>query len=99
MSITGTYEGRVNAPIGATPITLVLKEEGTLLTGAVLSRKGEEAPISDGQINGEEFSFSFEMNMALGKSTVQFRASVDGDDLNGFLTTPLGTVSVTAKRV
>jgi hypothetical protein len=99
MSITGTYEGRVNAPIGATPITLRLEENGDVLTGAVLSRKGEEAPISDGKINGNDFSFAFEMSMALGKSNVQIRGTVEGDDLNGFLTTPLGTVSVGAKRI
>jgi hypothetical protein len=99
MSISGTYEGKVNSPVGATPLTLVFEENGTVLTGSVISRQGEETPICEGEINGTDFSFSFDMKMGVSKTRVQLKGTINADDLNGFLTTPLGTVSVIAKRI
>jgi hypothetical protein len=99
MSVSGTYEGRVNAPIGATPINIVLNEQGEVLTGTVCSKKGEAESISNGEVHGNDISFTFRMKMPLGKTEVQIKATIEGDDFNGFLTTPLGTVSVTAGRV
>jgi outer membrane receptor protein involved in Fe transport len=52
-SLTGRWQGK----LGERDMTLDLVADGTTLTGTVLSPMGQ-IPISDGQINGNDLSFS-----------------------------------------
>jgi hypothetical protein len=98
MAIDGTYEAKANAPIGAMKMTLTLVTEGVALSGTVRAKQGE-TDIRDGVANGEEFSFTFDMNAPMGKSEAKVKGCVDGDEIKGFVTTPLGTVSLDGHRV
>ena len=97
MAIDGRYEAKVKAPIGAMEMVLVLATDGDVLTGTVSSKK-DTTELRNGVVNGNEFSFNFDMNAPMGRTEVSVRGSVEGDAINGFVTTPLGTVSLAGQR-
>ncbi|MCL2504618.1 MAG: hypothetical protein FWE94_08555 [Coriobacteriia bacterium] len=98
MAIDGAYEAKVKAPIGSTKMKLVLATSGEALTGTVASKKGE-TEIRNGVANGNEFTFDFDMSAPMGKTEVAVKGTVEGDEIKGFVTTPLGTVSMSGVRV
>jgi len=60
--LTGKWTGNVKTPDGTLfPLTYVFKVDGTNLTGAIQSPQGE-IPISDGKVNGSDFSFKVDFN-------------------------------------
>jgi hypothetical protein len=97
MAVDGTYNVLVKAPIGKTEMILNFKSDGSILTGTVQS-KNEETPLCEGVVQGDEFSFEFEMKAPMGKQKVSVKGSVEGDEICGFVTTPLGTVSMNGQR-
>lgn len=98
MAIEGTYEAKVKAPTGTIEMSFTLAVEGDELTGTVKSKK-EEGPFRNGVVDGDEFSFDFDMKAPLGKANATLKGKVEGDDVNGFLTTPLGTIGYSGQRV
>jgi hypothetical protein len=97
MAIDGTYEVKVKAPIGSMQMRLVMVTNGEVLTGTVSSKK-DETEIRNGVVSGNGFSFVFDMNAPMGKTEVSVKGSVEGDAITGFVTTPLGTVSMAGTR-
>jgi hypothetical protein len=57
--------------------TLTLKADGANLTGTMTGRGGEESPIENGRINGDEISFTRTSNF--GKMI--YTGKVDGSEL------------------
>ena len=98
MAIDGTYEAKVKAPIGAMAMKLELTTNGDVLTGTVASKK-DQTDIRNGVADGNDFTFVFDMNAPMGKTEVSVKGTVEGDEINGFVTTPLGTVSMAGVRV
>jgi hypothetical protein len=98
MAIDGSYTAKVKAPIGAMEMNLVLTTDGNALVGTVSSKK-DTTELRNGVVIGNEFSFNFDMNAPMGRTEVSVTGSVDGDTISGFLTTPLGTVSLSGQRV
>lgn len=77
-SLVANPNGRwVGTMGGGFEITLNLQAEGNSLTGTVLTQMGE-SPISDGKINGNEFSFT----VSLGDNTIPYKGRIDGDTLS-----------------
>jgi len=60
--LTGKWTGNVKGPDGADfPLTYLFKADGNKLTGSLQSPQGE-LPISEGKINGADFSFTLDFN-------------------------------------
>jgi hypothetical protein len=60
--LTGKWTGNVKGPDGNDfPLTYVFKVDGSNLTGSLQSPQGE-LPISEGKINGADFSFKLDFN-------------------------------------
>lgn len=59
--IDGKWKASMEGPDGKMEIVFVFKAEGNTLTGSVQSPMGE-LPISNGKIEGNQFSFDIDMN-------------------------------------
>ncbi|WP_321478255.1 hypothetical protein [uncultured Paludibaculum sp.] len=67
--------------------TLDLKQDGAKLTGVILLESGDEAPISDGTVDGAEFAFK----IPTGDGAFMVKGKVDGATVKGTYQTPNGT--------
>jgi len=60
--LSGKWTGKVAGPDGNTfDLNYTFKVEGQKLTGAITTPQGE-LPISEGKINGNDFSFKLDFN-------------------------------------
>ncbi len=75
--IDGRWEGTFSSPDGDMDLVFNFKADGQNLTGSVDSQMGE-MPISNGKINGDEFSFDVD---AMGEA-ITHKGKVDGDKIH-----------------
>jgi hypothetical protein len=72
--IDGKWKASMEGPDGKMEITFTFKVNGNVLTGTVGSPMGE-LPISNGKIDGKEFSFDIDM----GGNPMPHKGTIDGD--------------------
>jgi len=72
--IEGKWKTSMEGPDGKMEITFTFKADGNVLTGTVGSPMGD-LPISNGKINGNEFSFDIDM----GGNPMPHKGFLDGD--------------------
>jgi autotransporter translocation and assembly factor TamB len=97
--VTGKWVGQVTGRQGQTrEVTITLKAEGEKLTGTVSGRQGDN-PISDGQIKGDDISFTVTQSFQGSEVKVSYKGKVSGDEIK--FTRTIGDrppVEFTAKR-
>jgi hypothetical protein len=94
MAIDGTYNIITKTPIGDQKGTLVFKTDGNTLTGTM-----EGAEITEGIVNGDEFSFKSEIRTPMGsKMKVEVKGKVEGDNISGSSKTMFGNAPFTGTR-
>jgi hypothetical protein len=98
MALDGTYDIIAKTPKGNQEGKLVFKTDGSTLTGTSESG-GETVELMDGAANGNEFQFKVKQQTPMGKLTVTFTGTVDGDAISGKVKTPLGPMPFEGKRV
>ncbi len=76
--LTGKWVGSFKGPDGDTdiPLTYVFKAEGNTLTGTLTSQMGE-TPITEGKIDGTNFSFK----IAFGDMSIPNKGKFYGDSV------------------
>jgi hypothetical protein len=80
--LTGKWTGSVHAPDGNDyPLNYNLKVEGDKLTGTGDSQAGS-VPITDGKVNGSDFSFTIDVGGVAVKNTGKFYAAADSCGLD-----------------
>lgn len=72
--INGKWQTSIEGPNGKVEITYNLKVDGIVLTGFISSEMGNMA-ISNGKVDGKEFSFDIDFN----GNTMPFKGTEDGD--------------------
>ena len=89
--LTGKWSGSFKTPQGEFPVKYTFKVDGDKLTGSADSDQGS-LPISDGKINGNDFTFSLDFNGTAIKNTGKFYgdsvtidAEINGTALHGVL--------------
>jgi hypothetical protein len=96
---TGKWVAQVPGREGQTrEVTITLKAEGEKLTGTVSGRQGDN-PIADGQIKGDDVSFTVAQNFQGNEVKVSYKGKVSGDEIK--FTRTIGDrppVDFTAKR-
>jgi len=79
--VTGTWKGEVSTPDGNTfPLTYTFKQDGTKLTGTVLSPQGDELPLDKGKVEGDKISFSVKVDMN-GGTVFSSEGTINGDEI------------------
>jgi hypothetical protein len=79
-------------------MTITLKAEGEKLTGSISGRQGD-TPISDGQIKGDDLSFTVTQSRQGNEVKVNYKGKISGDEIK--FTRTVGDrppVEFTAKR-
>lgn len=98
MAADGTWQLTINTPLGAQQSTLTITVNGDSLSGTQGAASGDERPIEDGKITGDNLSWkaSITRPMAL---TLEFTATVQGDAMTGSVKLgPFGTQSFQGVR-
>ena len=62
-------------------ITYNFKADGANLTGTVSNPMGEDNPISEGKIDGDNISFVVKMEMMGNSMTMKYKGTVAGDEI------------------
>ena len=80
--VNGKWIAQLPAREGQTrETTFNLKAEGNKLTGTVSGRQGD-TPISDGQINGDEISFTVTANFRDNEVKLLYKGKVSGNEIH-----------------
>jgi hypothetical protein len=75
--VTGSWSTAMKTPDGQSfPLTFTFKQDGVALTGTVQGPQGDPIAISNGKIDGNNFSFTVSFNGI----TIHHDCTVIGDD-------------------
>ena len=106
--VTGTWEISWETQRGATTSTIVFAQEGLAFTGTAQMAMGgrgggagggtREIEITDGQIDGDKITFSLAMGRGERSMSFTFAGTVDGDTMEGTMSTMRGENPFTGKR-
>src|SRR5690349_3304452 len=96
-NIDGDWDVTVNSPMGAQKIRVTAKADGEALTGSLSGAMGS-TPVSNGTINGDDFSFEADITEPVALSIV-VAGTVTGDEIKGTVkTTGFGTFPMKGVR-
>ena len=98
--VSGTWKAAIETPNGPFETTFNFKADGEKLTGSTSNRFMQDAPISEGKIDGDNVSFVVAANFNGNEVKVNYKGKVGGDEIK--LTVEIagrdGTLEMTAKR-
>ena len=100
--VSGNWTYVVKNAQGTFQQTFVLKQQGTKVSGHILSPRGQKEEIQAGKVNGDEIEFTvLRQNPSGDKPTpVTYKGNVAGDEIKGYFLGPGGhRQEWTAKRV
>lgn len=106
--VTGTWEISWETQRGPATSTVVFAQEGLAFTGTAQMAMGgrgggaeggtREIEISDGKIEGSEITFSLAMARGERSMSFTFVGTVDGDTMEGTMSSPRGENPFTGKK-
>lgn len=82
MAADGKWELTINTPLGAQQSTLDIRASGDSLTGTQSAASGDEKPIEDGKVSGDQLSWKASITKPMAM-TLEFSATVQGDSMTG----------------
>lgn len=98
MAADGKWQLTINTPLGAQQSTLTISASGNTLAGTQSAATGDERPIEDGTVNGDQLSWKASINKPM-PMTLEFTATVQGDSIQGSVKLgPFGTQSFRGVR-
>ena len=93
MAADGKWQLTINTPLGAQQSILVISATGDSLSGTQSAATGDERPIEDGVIAGDNLSWKASINKPM-PMTLEFSATVQGNSMSGSVKLgPFGTQS------
>ncbi len=81
MAIDGTWNVRMDTPMGERTSTLEAKAQGAMLTG-MQSAEGNAGPIFDGSITGNAVAWKISITSPM-PMTLEFNGTLEGDTISG----------------
>ncbi len=85
IDVTGTWKGDIETQVGKFKYTYLLKQEGTQITGKILSElEGEkrETVVLEGKLNGDIIEFVEMMNFQDNELKISYKGKVTGDEIS-----------------
>lgn len=89
--VGGNYSITIEIPGQSAPGTLALTQQGAALTGTLQTQFGT-APIKDGKVTSEGFSFSAIVDYAGTQMEINVSGKVTGASISGTIETPQGAI-------
>jgi hypothetical protein len=81
MSVDGTWNVKMETPMGTRAAAVTLKADGAALTGTMGGAEGT-TDIYDGTANGNSVTWKTDISQPM-PLTLEFSATVDGDAISG----------------
>ena len=98
MAADGKWQLTINTPLGAQQSTLTISANGDSLSGTQGAASGDERPIEDGRVTGDNLSWKASITKPM-PMTLEFSAIVQGDSMSGSVKLgPFGTQSFRGVR-
>lgn len=94
--VNGTYDLKLQTPMGEKHATLILEAEGNVLNGSFIT-KNESVPIT-GTTTANQVDFETTVTTPLGKITARMVGTVDGDNLTAESKLMFATVKISGVR-
>ena len=85
IDVTGTWKADIETPVGKFKYTYLLKQEGTQITGKILSElDGEkrETVVLEGKLSGDTIEFVEMMNLQDFELKINYKGTVTGDEIS-----------------
>ena len=102
IDVTGTWKGEVETQVGKFMYTYQFKQEGTLITGKIISVNGtekNETVVVEGKLNGEIIEFVEMMKFQGTELKISYKGKVAGDEISFTRQVgEYGTETLVAKR-
>ena len=100
MAVDGNYNIEIDTPIGKQTAGLVLKTEGSTLSGSIDARIGGVQEFSGGTVNCEDIIWNMVLESPMGKIDLDYKCKVIGDEITGEVKAGnFGTLTLKGKRV
>lgn len=99
-NLTGTWKAQTKSARGTSEQTMTLTQTGDTFSGQMTTAQGDQQPIKDGKVSGNDIQFTIERKQASGEtSDVLYTGTVNGDEMSGTFKGASGAeVHWTAKR-
>jgi hypothetical protein len=93
--LNGAWTGQITDPSGNPhPLTLQLKVDGNKVTGTITGGppSGEEQPLVNGKIEGDQLSFDVKTQGPAGEIVLAYKGKVAGNRIQGSNDSPMGSL-------
>ena len=95
--LAGKWNLNILNPHGEIKAVLDLEENGGALTGALIDDT-TTTEITDGKVNGNEFTYKVKLATPFGKMVFTFTGTVDGDNMKGRAKMLMGVMDFVGSR-
>jgi hypothetical protein len=85
IDVTGTWKAEIETQVGKFKYTYIFKQEGTVITGKILSEmEGEknETVVLEGKLNGDIIEFTEMMKFQDMDLKINYKGKVTGDEIS-----------------
>ena len=76
--VDGKWSGAVATPNGDLPVGFDFKADGATLTGSMIGPDGSPAPIANGKIDGNNLTFTVDLNFNGNTFSLSYKGVLDG---------------------
>mgnify|MGYP001107132522 CR=1 FL=1 len=99
--VTGTWKGNIETPNGSIERTFVFQVNGATLTGETSSQFTGKSAITDGNVEGDNISFSITVKFQDNDVKLNYKGKVSGDEIRFSVEAPNGgpAIEYTVKKV
>ena len=97
-AVGGNYNITIEIPGQSVTGTLALTQQGATLSGTISTPATDAAPIKDGKVTSDGFSFSTTMNLSGTQTNVTVTGKVTGNQISGSIDSPQGAIPFTGTR-
>ena len=98
MPFDGKFKVRFTSPMGEHKGFVTFETKDGAVTG-IASTGGNDEPIRDVKVNGNEIKFVMDAKTPMGKMKATVNAAVDGDKISGSIKILMGSASFEGERV
>jgi hypothetical protein len=99
LSAAGTWRVVIEVPGQEMPVTLVLTQDGTNVSGTLQSDTIGTSPIKNGKLDGDSLSFTTTVSFGGATFDIAFTGKISGNQISGSVDAPQGAAPFTGNRI
>jgi imidazolonepropionase-like amidohydrolase len=97
-AVGGNYSITIEIPGQTLPGTLALTQQGATLSGTISTQATGTAPIKDGKVTSDGFSFSATIDYSGSQLEITVNGKVAGNQISGTIDSPQGAIPFTGTK-